>query len=326
MTNLLTVDNLSVHFATAQGRVEANRGVSLTVIAGETLGLMGESGCGKTVLALALLRLQQPGEIVSGSVRLNGTNLLALGDREMERVRGRLLGLVPQDHGSALNPLHTVGAHLAETIAVRDNGGVWRQLYHSLRNGKKGTRDEFVAALRRVGLPQPEGHLASYPHQLSGGMRQRVLIALALLPGPQLLICDEPTTALDASSKGQILSLLAGIKASSSMLLISHDVEAVRYLCDRVAVMYAGSIVETASTRELFEMPLHPYTRALLAAKRYRRGSPLVSIPGEVPDLMHFPRGCAFHPRCASALPVCACENPTTTNWNGRSVACHLLS
>lgn len=327
MSTLLTVDNLSVHFETPEGRVEANRGVNLTIQEGETFGLMGESGCGKSVLAMSILRLQQPGRIVRGSITLDGVDLTAAKESELQRLRGRVIGLVPQDVSSALNPLQTIGFHIREATAAATNGEVSQE--HSNGNGRlvgAEYKDVVSEALRAVCLPAPEELLPRYPHQLSVGMRQRVLLALAMLQEPRLLICDEPTTALDASTKARVLNLLAGLGQKSTMLLISHDAEAVRRLCHHVAVMYAGTIVESGPCEDVFESPLHPYARALLGSQRYERGRPLVVIPGDAPDLLSFPIGCAFHPRCATAMGICLREPPPTCRLNGRVAVCHLYS
>jgi oligopeptide/dipeptide ABC transporter ATP-binding protein len=327
MKEVLQVAGLSVQFITHQGIVCANREVSLSINEGETAGLMGESGCGKTVLALAMLRLQQPGQIVAGEIFLDGQNITAMSEPEIQQARGSLIGLVPQDHGSALNPLQTVGFHLAEAIHRKERSN--RLSSGEKQKGVAPDRtlwERSVQALEEVGLPEPERQLRRYPHQLSGGMRQRVLVAMALLLEPRLLICDEPTTALDKNTKEQILALLESARHKTTMLLISHDLAAIQRLCDRVAVMYAGSIVEEAGREELLRQPLHPYSQALLASQRLQRGLPLVPIAGDVPDLIEFPSGCAFHPRCPAALEVCRRIEPSSYRINGRNVECHLYA
>lgn len=327
MNALLTVDNLAVHFETPEGRVEANRGVSLAIQEGETFGLMGESGCGKSVLAMSILRLQQPGRIVKGSITLNGVDLTTVKESELQKLRGRVIGLVPQDVSSALNPLQTIGFHIREAMVEAINSGVAQKDPNGNRRLTGAEHRQVVSeALRAVCLPAPEELLHRYPHQLSVGMRQRVLLALAMLLEPRLLICDEPTTALDASTKARVLNLLVGLGQKSTMLLISHDAEAVRKLCHRVAVMYAGTIVESGPCEDVFESPLHPYARALLESQRYQRGRPLTVIPGDAPDLLSFPVGCAFHPRCAMAMGICSREEPPTCRLDGRVVVCHLYS
>jgi oligopeptide/dipeptide ABC transporter ATP-binding protein len=324
MSNLLDVKDLWVRFDTPQGAVDANRAVTLSVNYGETLGLMGESGCGKSVLALSLLRLQNPARIIRGSISLEGRDLLLLSEREMRAARGRLVALMPQDHGTSLNPLQTIGTHLFEAIAVRDGvRGLWRNLFPS-RNGKGNSVERAVAALRSVGFHSPERIIGMYPHQLSGGMRQRVLIALIGLLEPKLAVCDEPTTALDTRTKKEVMYQLSRLKEHTSLLLISHDIMALRALSDRIAVMYAGAIVEEGSRDEVLLDPLHPYTRGLLSAQRCDRGSPLTPIPGDSPDLLRVPEGCAFHPRCPISVEVCRLRKPTERAIGKRRVACYL--
>lgn len=322
MSELLDVKDLWVRFDTPQGAVDANRAVTLSVDYGETLGLIGESGCGKSVLALSLLRLQHPARIVRGSVRLEGRDLSQLSDAEMQRVRGRLVALMPQDYGTSLNPLQTIGTHLFETMAVRDGvRGLWRHLWLS-RNSKGNDMERAVAALRSAGFSSAEGILGNYPHQLSGGMRQRVLIALTALLEPKLAICDEPTTALDTRAKKEIVQLLSKLKARTSLLVISHDLAVLQQLSDRIAVMYAGAIMEEGNREEILLDPLHPYTRGLLSAQRLTRGSPLAPISGESPDLLRIPEGCAFHPRCPVAMNICRMKRPADRVIDGRRVAC----
>lgn len=323
MSDLLVVQDLSVHFHTTQGTVQANRGVSLRIGEGETFGLMGESGCGKSVLAMAILRLQQPGRIVGGHIVLDGLDLTSLSERGMSRVRGRLVGLIPQDISAALNPLQTVGFHLEEATKQATCTGLGAGRFQAVRRSGAHDQSPAVAALQAAGLPAPDDLLRLYPHQLSMGMRQRVLVALAVLLSPRLLICDEPTTALDASTKSQVVGLLDTVRKSSTMLLISHDLEVIRCLCDRVAIMYAGALIEEGPRDELLHYPQHPYTRALLAAQRFVRGEPLALIPGDAPDLISFPRGCVFHPRCPLAQTRCREEQPAPRIAESRMVACH---
>jgi len=315
---LLTVSGLHVHFDTPAGTVHANNGVSLEVRRGESLGIMGESGCGKTVLFLSLLHLQQPGRIVGGQVLLDGRANTNLDEREMRHVRGRQVALVPQNQATALNPAYTVRQQLAEALRVRRGGG----------GSGPEAEEEFARVFGALGFetrPTLDLLLRSYPHQLSGGMRQRVLIAMALLMQPRLLIADEPTTALDRAVKGQTLDALQQMRGSLTMLVVSHDVDAIAAACDRVAVMYGGRIVETGPCAAVLNHPHHPYSRLLLAAQRRARGERLPADSPEGLDLINFPSGCAFHPACPDALHVCRVEPPSEWELScGVTVACHL--
>ena len=293
---LLDVERLTTAFP-IEGRVaSAVADVSFTLDAGETLALVGESGCGKSLTALSILRLvDPPGRIVSGAVRLQGRDLLTLTEREMRSVRGRQIGLVLQEPMTALNPVYTVGSQIAEALEV-----------HGLARGRQA-RARAVELLDAVRVPDPLRRARDYPHQLSGGLRQRVLIAAALACQPRLLIADEPTTALDVTIQGQILDLLRDLKArfQLAMLLITHDLGVVAQQADRVAVMYAGRIVEEAPVRTLFRDPRHPYTRGLLDSLPGQHGSRLRAIEGTVPRLGQIPAGCAFAPRCANRFDPC---------------------
>jgi len=320
---LLKVSNLHVYFDTPTGTVRANNGVNLEVLHGECVGIMGESGCGKTVLFLSLLRLQQPGRIVRGSILLDGRDITAARQPEMERLRGRAIALVPQNQATALNPAYTVRRQLAEALAVRRaGGGLWQSGGHDNNDA-----EEFARVFEGLGFeagPVLERLLKSYPHQLSGGMRQRVLIAMALLMKPRLLIADEPTTALDRAVKSQALAALQRLKGTLSMLVVSHDVEAVANLCDRVAVMYGGRVIESGKCAEVLSRPRHPYSRLLLAAQDRTRGRPLVSAAAETLDLVDFPPGCPFHPACPNATPACSVTAPRDHTVAGVTIACHL--
>jgi peptide/nickel transport system ATP-binding protein len=293
---LLDVDRLTTAFPIEGRLVSAVSGVSFSLDAGETLALVGESGCGKSLTALSILRLvDPPGRIVSGAVRLDGRDLLGLHEREMRKVRGKEIGLVLQEPMTALNPVYTVGRQIAEALEV-----------HGLARGRAayGRAIELLDAVR---VPEPGRRVDEYPHQLSGGLRQRALIAAALACQPRLLIADEPTTALDVTIQGQILDLLRDLKARYrlALLLITHDLGVVAQQADRVAVMYAGRIVEEAPVRTLFRDPKHPYTRGLLASLPGRHGSRLTAIEGTVPRLGHIPPGCAFAPRCGDRFEPC---------------------
>jgi len=324
---LLKVTDLHVHFDTPVGIVRANNGVSLEVYPGESLGIMGESGCGKTVLFLSLLHLQEPGRIVRGQVLLDGRDITSLKESEMQRIRGRVIALVPQNQATALNPAYTVRQQLAEAITVRTGGG------GELQTGRRGTEeehsdtDEITRVFDGLGFeagPVLDRLLRSYPHQLSGGMRQRVLIAMALLMQPRLLIADEPTTALDRAVKAQALETLQRLRGALTMLVISHDVEAISTTCDRVAVMYGGRVIESGQCADVFSQPRHPYSRLLLAAQRRTRGEPLAAVAAETLNLIDFPPGCPFHPACPEAMPVCATMPPPECATDGARVACHL--
>ena len=302
---LLQVEALRVGFPGPGGasgsEVAAVRGVSLALDRGQTLGLVGESGCGKSMTALAVAGLvPPPGRVAGGRVLLEGRDLTALGHRELRQVRGRVLGMVFQDPMTSLNPVFTVGYQLAEALNA----------HFDLPRAE--VRRRSVALLREAGVPEPEARLAAYPFELSGGLRQRVLIAMAVACRPGLLIADEPTTALDVTVQAQIMALLASLRRELGMalLLITHDLGLVARHVDRVAVMYAGHVVEACPTRALFETPLHPYTRGLLSSVPGAAGVPcgrrLRAIPGSVPPPARVPAGCPFRDRCELAVDACA--------------------
>ena len=317
---LLAVEELSVAFPGAGGEVPVVRRLSFEVGAGEFLGLVGESGCGKSVTALALLRLvPEPGRITGGRILLDGENLLELPERAMRSVRGGRIGMVFQEPMSALNPVLSVGFQIAEAVRVH------RPV------SRREAREEAVRLLDLVAIATPRQRLKDYPHQLSGGQRQRVMIAIALAAEPDLVIADEPTTALDVTVQAQILELLEELrrKLGLAVLLITHDLAVVAETCDRVVVMYAGQGVEQAPVERLFAAPAHPYTRGLLAAVPQlgatRRGGELATIPGQVPEPSRLPRGCAFHPRCAEVMDECRTDKPEV--WSvaaGQSARCFL--
>jgi oligopeptide/dipeptide ABC transporter ATP-binding protein len=291
--------------------------VSFEVRKGETLGLVGESGSGKSMTAFSILRLvQPPGRIAGGRVLFQGRDLMTLPERQMRRVRGAGIALIFPEPMTALNPVFTVGDQIAEAMLV-----------HGLATRAEAKR-RAVELLDAVRVAEPERRVRDYPHQLSGGMRQRVLIAMALSCRPSLVIADEPTTALDVTIQAQILDLLREMRAALdlSMLLISHDLGIIAGNADRIAVMYAGRIVEQGPVRDVFRAPAHPYTRALLASiPRGASGGRLNAIEGTVPPLTELPRGCAFAPRCAEALPVCRLEPPvSTTIQPDHAVRCYL--
>ncbi len=303
-TPLLRVRGLRTSFLTEAGETRAVAGVDLTLTAGETLGLVGESGCGKSVTCLSLMQLvPYPGRILGGEVWFRGRDLRRLGPGEMSRVRGREMAMVFQDPMTALDPLFTVGDQIAEP--VRRHLGLRRN----------AALDRAVELLSLVGFPSPRKRLADFPHQLSGGMRQRVVLAIALACEPAVLIADEPTTALDVTVQAQILDILRRLQDRFGMaiILVTHDLGVVAELASRVAVMYAGRIVEEASVRELFARPLHPYSRGLLGCLTpldYDLAEELPVIPGSVPDLLDLPAGCAFQDRCPIADDRTRAEMP----------------
>jgi oligopeptide/dipeptide ABC transporter ATP-binding protein len=320
---VLEVDDLRTHFFTPSGVVRAVDGVSWAVGHGEILGVVGESGCGKSVTALSVLRLvaEPPGRIVGGAIRFEGANLLDLGESEMEAIRGNSISMIFQEPMTSLNPLMTVGRQIGETLAVH------RGL------SRREAMDQAVEMLRRVHIPEPERRVRAYPHQLSGGMRQRVMIAMALACDPKLLIADEPTTALDVTIQAQILDLMRELQRSfgTAIVLITHDMGVVAENADRVVVMYAGRKVEEAPAGELFENPGHPYTKGLLgslpdleeAARRNVRRVRLNEIKGMVPSLSALPAGCTFAARCSLASEEChAAYPPLEQHRPGHWVAC----
>jgi len=313
---LLEVDDLVVEFLTQRGTVQAVRGVSFHVEEGETLGLVGESGSGKSVTAQAVLGLTElPGRIVSGDIRWKGRSVLGKENRRYaESIRGRELAVVFQDPMTSLNPLFTVGMQLAEVAR------------HHLGMSRKQATERAVELLDLVGIAFPRQRIKQYPHELSGGMRQRVMIAMALACEPELIIADEPTTALDVTIQAQVLELMADLqqRLGLAVLLITHDLGVVAGLCHRVQVMYAGRLVESGEATELFAAPGHPYTAGLLrSTPRLDVVSPrLVAIEGAPPDLRRPPSGCAFHPRCPLAIERCRTDDPPVVEIGSRSAAC----
>lgn len=328
MNPLLRVSDLHVQFDTPAGVVHANNGVNLEVMDGECLGIMGESGCGKTVLFLSLLHLQQPGRIVSGHVWFDGRDITTLNEQEMQSLRGRAIALVPQNQATALNPSYTVRQQLTEAISVRRGGSAPRRAENQRKDARsRADTDELAQVFEQLGFeagPVLQRVLRSYPHQLSGGMRQRILIAMAMLLRPRLLIADEPTTALDRAIKAQALDTLQRLRGAVTMMVISHDVEAIAAACDRVAVMYGGRVIEAGPCTDILSHPHHPYSRMLLAAQCRVRGIPLATVPTETLNLIDFPPGCPFHPACPEVLDECSKVLPPPYPVDGRMVACHL--
>jgi peptide/nickel transport system ATP-binding protein len=312
---VLAVENLSTHFFTKAGVARAVEGVSFALNRGEVLGLVGESGSGKSVTGFSLLGLvDPPGRIVSGSVRLEGQELIGLPPRDLRRLRGKRISMIFQDPMMTLNPVLSVATQMRLAIQAHE------------RVGAKAARARSVEVLSRVGIPGAAARLDAYPHQFSGGMRQRVAIAIALLHRPAVIIADEPTTALDVSVQAQILAEMRSLVAESGTALvwISHDLAVVASLSDRIAVMYAGRVVEDGPTSLVLEAPRHPYTQGLLNSlpSRAAPGAPLVQIPGGTPSLFSLPQGCAFRPRCPRAADVCV-QMPERTGDGLRSARCH---
>ena len=301
--SLLSLTDLDVELQTPRGPLPALRGVTLSVGRGEAVGLIGESGCGKSMTALAVMGLLPEGARAAGSIRFDGQELLGRDDAELCRLRGRRIGMVFQEPMTALNPLHTVGRQIAEPL----------RLHRSMSAAQ--ARAESLRLMERVRLPQAARRLDAYPHELSGGQRQRVVIAIALACGPQLLVADEPTTALDVTTQREVLDLIAELVQADGMglLLISHDLGVMADRVQRVLVMYAGTVVESGPTGQVFRERAHPYTQGLFAARPrlgLARGTRLATIAGRVPDLAALPAGCTFAPRCPRALPGCSSAVP----------------
>jgi oligopeptide/dipeptide ABC transporter ATP-binding protein len=299
---LLAVDELTVRFRAGSAIVHAVNGVSFTLTSGGTLGLVGESGCGKTVTSLAIARLLPPtGRIDRGNVRLDGVDLLTLPEAAMRQIRGRDIAMVFQDPMSSLNPVLSIGEQISETLRAH------------ARLARSAARERATELLGQVGIPDPRAALARYPHELSGGMRQRVMIAIALALEPKLLIADEPTTALDVTIQAQVLDLIKRLtqELGTAVMLISHNLGVVADMTQRVAIMYAGYVVEEAATADLFVRPGHPYTVGLLHSVPSPDATELVPIEGAPPDLRRAPRGCPFAPRCAWRLDVCWTDMPS---------------
>jgi oligopeptide/dipeptide ABC transporter ATP-binding protein len=301
---LLAIEDLHTHFRTSAGVVRAVDGVSYGVRSGETLAVVGESGCGKSVTALSILRLvaMPPGIQAGGAIRFEGEDLLCADLERMREIRGNEIAMIFQEPMTSLNPVYTVGDQIQEAIELHQDVD------------PETARGRVLEMLARVGIPDPERRIGEYPHQMSGGMRQRVMIAMALSCNPKLLIADEPTTALDVTIQAQILDLLRRLQAElgMSILLITHDLGVVAEMAHRVVVMYAGRVVEVAGVRELFARPRHPYTAGLFHSlpRLDAEGERLSPIEGSVPDLLHLPPGCRFHPRCPFALERCRREEP----------------
>jgi len=318
MKDILRIENLKTFFFTHDGTVKAVDGVNLKIKEGETLGLVGESGCGKSVTALSIMRLipSPPGKIVSGKILFEGKNLIDLDEKEMRKIRGRKISMIFQEPMTSLDPMFTIGHEIIEVL----------KLHQGLK--KDEARKKAIESLKIVGIPDPERRINEYPHELSGGMKQRAMIAMALSCNPALLIADEPTTALDVTIQAQILRLIDGLKKKfgTSVLIITHDLGVIAETCENVAVMYAGHIVEQTDVKTLFRKPLHPYTKGLIKSiprldidiKR------LDIIKGMVPNLLDIPLGCPYHPRCDFCKDRCKKEIPELYEVEkGHLIRCH---
>ncbi len=318
---LLQVEGLRTEFRTPAGIVQAVRGVTFQVERGETVGIVGESGSGKSVTALSLMGLvpNPPGRITAGSIRLDGEELVGKSDRDLQRIRGARMAMVFQDPFSSLNPTMTLGEQVAEPIRLH------------AKVSRAEARDRVIQLFQAVRIPSPETRYRQYPHQISGGQRQRVMIAIAFACNPELLIADEPTTALDVTVQAQILALMGQMqkRANTGVVLITHDLGVVAEVCDRVLVMYAGMVVESGTVTQILRAPKHPYTQGLLASLpqiNADRSKRLPSIPGQPPDLAHLPPGCPFFDRCPKRMPeICPTREPEPTEPEpGQTTRCFL--
>ena len=314
---LLKVDNLRTWFYTDDGIVKAVNDVSFSLNKGHTLGIVGESGCGKSITSLSVMRLidSPPGKIVGGKIVFKGEDLLAKSEEEMRRVRGKRIAMIFQEPMTSLNPVYTVGRQIEEALLIHES------------MTKKEAKRRALEMLRLVRIPLPEKRFDEYPHQLSGGMRQRVMIAIALACSPELLICDEPTTALDVTIQAQILALIDELKekTGTSVIMITHDLGVISEIADEVLIMYAGEIIEYAPKTQLFQNPLHPYTQGLIACvpKLGRDSDRLQTIEGTVPSFDDMPAGCTFWPRCPFAESICKEKKPPLIDCGNRTVRCH---
>lgn len=313
---LLEVKNLKTYFYTDEGVVPSVDDVSFSIGYGETLGIVGESGCGKSVTSLSIMDLvpSPPGKIVDGEILLKGRDLRKLSEAEMRKIRGNEVAMVFQEPMTSLNPVFTIGSQIIEALMLHKH------------LSKKEARDKAIEMLKLVKIPMPEKRVKEYPHQLSGGMRQRVMIAMALCCDPQLLICDEPTTALDVTIQAQVLDLIGELKKklNTSIMMITHNLGVISEIADNAMVMYAGKVIEYGSVRQLFKNPLHPYTNGLMNAipRIESEKEELYMIKGTVPSLRNRPKGCLFHPRCEYAKEICRACMPTFVERDGHKVRC----
>jgi peptide/nickel transport system ATP-binding protein len=318
---VLEVKNLKTHFTSKKGVTKAVDGIDFVLHEGETLGIVGESGCGKSMTSLSILRLvpSPPGKIVDGTIELKGKDILKMSESELRKVRGNQISMIFQEPMTSLNPVIPVGEQIAEAVRIHQ------------KLGKKDAWKKAVEMLELVGIPSPEQRAKQEPFQLSGGMRQRVMIAMALACNPEVLIADEPTTALDVTIQAQILELMKDLqrKLNMGIIFITHDLGVVAELCDKVAVMYAGQVVEYSSTEQLFSNPKHPYTNGLMSSlpKLYEDQAELETMPGSVPSPYNMPKGCRFSPRCALATARCHEEEPQLHALNdGSQIRCFLYN
>lgn len=316
MGKLLEVDNLKTYFFTDDGVVKAVDGVQFSVDEGETIGIVGESGCGKSITAMSILQLiDYPGETVDGTINFEGRDLLKVSNKEIRNIRGNDISMIFQEPMTSLNPVFTIGYQISEVL----------MLHQKMTEAQ--ARERSIEMIKIVGIPRPEKIVDEYPHQLSGGMRQRIMIAMALACQPKLLIADEPTTALDVTIQAQILDLMNGLKTrlNTAIMLITHDLAVVAEMADHVVVMYSGKIVEDAPVNELFKNPRHPYTIGLMGSmpSLVEEGEKLTNIKGSVPNPLYLPKGCYFHPRCKYATEECKKGQPELRELSSdHKVAC----
>jgi peptide/nickel transport system ATP-binding protein len=321
VSDLLVINNLSTYFYTEDGVVKAVDDVSLKLSSKETIGIVGESGCGKSTLGKSIMRLiRSPGKIVKGEILFNNQDILKMTEEEVRNIRGGETSMIFQDPMSSLNPVFSIGSQIEENIILHQN-----------IKDKNEVKEKVINILEKVGISDAYRRLSEYPHQFSGGMRQRVMIAMALSCNPKLLIADEPTTSLDVTIQAQILDLIGNLKEefNSAIMLITHNVAVVAEFCDYVAVMYAGKIIEYSTTLNIFKKPKHPYTKALLGSLPRVDSTldELTTIPGTVPSLIDIPSGCVFNPRCSEAMPKCIEQKPKYMGIESdHFVSCHLYN
>lgn len=336
MSELLNIEGLQLEFHTYDGVVKVLAGVNLKMKRGDVLGLVGETGCGKSMTALSVARLipMPPGKITAGRITFDGEDILSKSESEMESFRARYLGMIFQDPATNLNPLFTIREQLVDAVLYQQAQGQkvpgrWRGFVPSVRQMRREAHKRAVELMRLTGIPDGDRRIYEYPHQFSGGMRQRVLIAMALAGDPDLLIADEPTTALDVTIQAQILRLIRSLvqQLGLTVLLITHNLGVVARTCERVAVMYSGRVIEESPVRDLFKNPKHPYTRGLINAvpRNNTSRSGLVGIPGMIPNLINPPAGCRFHPRCEYVMQVCRQKVPPASRIGvGHTASCFL--
>ncbi|MDT7896058.1 MAG: ABC transporter ATP-binding protein [Desulfurococcales archaeon] len=315
MEKILEISDLRIYYYLPQGIIKAVDGVSFDIYKGEIFGIAGESGSGKSTLALAISGLlRPPAKVVSGRILFMGRDLLSLDSEELRKIRGKEISMIFQDPSTYLNPVYTTGLQVAEVFEAHRGGSARKYL------------SMVVKLFRMVKIADPERRVNAYPHQMSGGMKQRVLISMAIAERPKLIVADEPTSALDVTIQAEIVELLNEIRreTGSSIIFITHDLALLLEIADRIMIMYAGKVAEIGRAEEIAKDPLHPYTKALLASLRYERKKRLQSIPGSIPSLISPPPGCRFHPRCQYAMDICSKRDPDSININGRIVSCFL--